>query len=303
MHDESRATPDTESSIDPFVEHRRLLFGTAYQMLGSVADAEDILQDTWLKWHAVEQDSVEHPKAYLVRTVTNLSLNRLTSARATRETYVGPWLPEPLITAPNAAEETEMADTVSTAMLVVLETLGPVERAVFVLSEVFGYSHGEIAGFLDRPEATVRQISHRARNHVQSRRPRFDTDVELRSEVTDKFLAACRGGDVNALMELLAPDVTMWNDGGGIVTAARRPVHGDDHVARWMLGVLAKPVSAGVELRPAVINGELGIIGVVDGYPIGAVTYDLVGGRIQNLRFQVNPNKVSGLRAAGEEQR
>lgn len=302
MQDEQRQTTDS-SEIDPFVEHRRLLFGTAYQMLGSVADAEDILQDAWIKWHATDRDSVEHPKSYLVRAVTNLSLNRLTSARATRETYVGPWLPEPLITAPNAAEEvTEMADSVSTAMLVVLETLGPVERAVFVLREVFGYSHAEIAGFLDRSEATVRQISHRARNHVQSRRPRFDTDVEVRSEVTEKFMAACRGGDVNALMEILAPDVTMWNDGGGIVTAARRPVHGDDHVARWMMGVLAKPISAGIEFRSAVINGELGILGVVGGYPIGALTFDLVDGRIQNLRFQINPNKVSGLRPAADTQ-
>lgn len=298
MHDDHRATTDS-TSIDPFVEHRRLLFGTAYQMLGSVADTEDVLQDAWLKWNAVDQDSVEHPKSYLVRTVTNLSLNRLTSARATRETYIGPWLPEPLITTPNAAEEeTEMADSVSTAMLVVLETLGPVERAVFVLREVFGFSHAEIAGFLDKPEATIRQISHRARNHVHSRRPRFDTDTEVRSEITDKFLAACRGGDVNALMEVLAPDVTMWNDGGGKVTAARRPVHGNDPVARWMLGVLAKPISAGIELRPAMVNGELGIVGVIGEYVVGALTFDVLDGRIQNLRFQVNPDKMGHLQAA-----
>ncbi|WP_280267862.1 RNA polymerase sigma-70 factor [Nocardia wallacei] len=284
-----------QDDTDPFITHRRLLFGTAYQMLGSVSDAEDVLQDAWLKWHAAARDAVEHPKAYLVRTVTNLSLNRLTSARATRETYVGPWLPEPLLTTTDAAEETEMADSVSTAMLVVLETLTPVERAVFVLREVFGFSHAEIAGYLERPEATVRQISHRARNHVQARRPRCDADAAVRQEVTDKFLAAAHGGDVNALMELLAPDVTLWNDGGGKVTAARRPLHGPDHVARWMLGAMAKPTSAGAYLTPATINGELGLLVLVGDHPIGALTYDIVDGRVRNIRFQVNPDKLGGL--------
>jgi RNA polymerase sigma-70 factor (ECF subfamily) len=286
---------DETSTADPFLEHRRLLFGTAYRMLGTVTDAEDVLQDTWLKWHATDQSTVQHPKAYLVRTVTNLSLNRLTSARATRETYVGPWLPEPLLTTPNIAEETELADTVSTAMLVVLETLSPVERAVFVLREVFGYSHAEIADTLDKPEATVRQIAHRARAHVQSRRPRYDTDAAARTHVTEQFMAACAGGDLNALMDLLAPDVTAWSDGGGVVTAAIRPLHGPDHVARWLLGVLAKPASAGAEFSAAHINGELGVLAALGGNPGGAFTYDIVDGRIQNLRFQVNPNKVKGL--------
>ncbi|MFC9896539.1 RNA polymerase sigma-70 factor [Nocardia sp. NPDC127579] len=283
------------SPADPFLEHRRLLFATAYRMLGTVTDAEDVLQDTWLKWHTIDASTVQHPKSYLVRTVTNLSLNRLTSARATRETYVGPWLPEPLLTTPNIAEETEMADTVSTAMLVVLETLSPVERAVFVLREVFGYTHAEIADTLDKSEATVRQIAHRARAHVQSRRPRFDTDTAERAQVTEQFMAACAGGDLNALMGLLAPEVTSWSDGGGVVTAARRPLHGPDHVARWVLGVLAKPTVAGIELTPAHINGELGALAHIGGRPVAAFTYDLVDGRIQNLRFQVNPHKLKGL--------
>ncbi|BEK96833.1 RNA polymerase sigma-70 factor [Nocardia seriolae] len=290
-----------QDAIDPFVAHRRLLFGTAYQMLGTVTDAEDILQDAWIKWHEVDRDSVTHPKAYLVRTVTNLALNRLASARATRETYVGPWLPEPLLTtATGAAEETEMADTVSTAMLVVLETLTPIERAVFVLREVFGYSHAEIAGFLDRPEATVRQISHRARSHVQARRPRFDTDPATRSEITEKFMAAAQGGDVNALMELLAPEVTLWNDGGGKVTAARRPLHGPDHVARWLLGVMAKPISAGIRLESAYVNGELSVVAIIGDYRVGAFTYDIRDGYIENVRFQVNPDKVAGIQAVAE---
>ncbi|MCP2340754.1 RNA polymerase sigma-70 factor [Actinomadura rupiterrae] len=287
----------TGTAEDPFTAHRRLLFGTAYQLLGSVADAEDVLQDAWIAWNKADRTGVENPRAYLVRTVTNLSINRLTSARATRESYVGPWLPEPLLTAPDsAAEEAEVADTVSTAMLVVLETLSPIERAVFVLREVFGFSYAEIAGFVERPEPSVRQVAHRAREHVQARRPRFDDDPERRRALTERFMAAASGGDINAVMELLAPDVTCWSDGGGKVTAARRPLHGPDHVARWLLGTLAKPESVGVVLEARTVNGELAVVAVIGGQPIGVVTYDLLDGRIQNLRFQVNPDKLAGLR-------
>ncbi|MFD5316660.1 RNA polymerase sigma-70 factor [Streptomyces sp. NPDC127098] len=286
---------DARDERDPYVEHRRLLFATAYRMLGSVTDAEDILQDTWLSWSTADREAIRHPKAYLVRTVTNLSLNRLTSARATRETYVGPWLPEPLLTSPDIAADAELADTVSIAMMVVLETLSPVERAVFLLREVFGYSHAEIAETLERPEPTVRQIAHRARHHVQARRPRFDTDHTQRQRITALFMEACAGGDLNAVMELLAPDVTAWSDGGGKVTAARRPLHGTDHVARWLLGFLARPQLAALTMESAVINGELGILATLDGHTVGALSLDLVGERIQNLRFQVNPDKLSGL--------
>ncbi|MEV5973994.1 RNA polymerase sigma-70 factor [Streptomyces sp. NPDC051921] len=286
---------DAGTGQDPYLEHRRLLFATAYRMLGTVTDAEDVLQDAWLKWSTTDRDAISHPKAYLVRTVTNLSLNRLTSARAARETYVGPWLPEPLLTSPDVASEVEVADSVSTAMLVVLETLGPVERAVFLLREVFGYSHGEIAESLDRPETTIRQIAHRARAHVQARRPRFDTDPDRRRQITAQFLDACAGGDLNAVMELLAPDVTAWSDGGGKVTAARRPLHGIDHVARWLLGFLAKPELAALTMESAVINGELGILARLDGHTIGALSFDIGEGRIHNLRFQVNPDKLGGL--------
>ncbi|POX56756.1 RNA polymerase subunit sigma-24 [Streptomyces sp. Ru71] len=281
---------------DPYLEHRRLLFATAYRMLGSVADAEDVLQDAWLSWHRADRSDVRDPRAYLVRTVTNLSLTRLTSARAQREKYVGPWLPEPLLTSPDAAEETELADSVSTAMLVVLESLAPIERAVFVLREVFGYSHAEIAETVDRPEPTVRQIAHRAREHVRARRARYDSDAGRRAEVTSRFIEACAGGDLSAVMELLAPDVTCWSDGGGKITAARRPLYGSDHVARWILGVLAKPQSRGVVMERAEINGELGLLMVLGGTPMGALTYDVADGRIQNLRLQVNPDKLAGLR-------
>ncbi|MFD3927400.1 RNA polymerase sigma-70 factor [Streptomyces sp. NPDC058614] len=286
---------DARDEQDPYIEHRRLLFATAYRMLGSVTDAEDVLQDTWLSWSTADRAAVSHPKAYLVRTVTNLSLNRLTSARATRETYVGPWLPEPLLTSPDIAAETELADSVSTAMLVVLETLSPIERAVFLLREVFGYSHAEIAETLVRPEPTVRQIAHRARRHVQTRRPRFDADQTQRRQVTTQFIDACAGGDLNAFMELLAPEVTAWSDGGGKVTAARRPLHGTEHVARWLLGFLAKPELAALTMEPAVINGELGILATLDGHTVGAISFDLTDAHIQNLRFQVNPEKLSGL--------
>ncbi|KRV51119.1 RNA polymerase subunit sigma-24 [Wenjunlia vitaminophila] len=286
---------------DPYFVHRRLLFATAYQLLGTVGDTEDVLQDAWLAWSAVDHASVRHPRAYLVRTVTNLALNRLTSARATRETYVGPWLPEPLLTAPDAATGAELADTVSSAMLVVLESLTPVERAVFVLREVFGYTHAEIARTLDRPEPTVRQVAHRARAHVRARRGRFDTDPAERARVTESFMAACSGGDLNAVMELLAPDVTVWSDGGGKVTAARRPLHGADRAARWILGTLAKPQSAGLVFTPASINGELGVLFSVGEHLVGALTFDLSDGLIRNLRLQLNPDKLAGLRPdAGE---
>ncbi|MCJ0871708.1 RNA polymerase sigma factor SigJ [Streptomyces sp. AP-93] len=271
-------------------------------MLGSVVDAEDVLQDAWLSWDRADRSAVLNPRAYLVRTVTNLSLNRLTSARAARETYIGPWLPEPLLTetlptVADGAEAAEMAETVSTAMPVVLESLSPLERAVFVLREVFGYSYAEVAGVLDRAEATVRQTGHRARAHVQARRPRFATEPGQRGEVTRRFLAACAGGDLNAVMELLAPEVTAWSDGGGKVTAARRPLHGADHVARWLLGMLAKPSLQAVTLESARVNGEESVVFVYGGAACAAVTYDLdvVDGRVVNLRLQVNPEKVAGL--------
>ncbi|MEU9143783.1 RNA polymerase sigma-70 factor [Streptomyces sp. NPDC048349] len=280
---------------DTFEENRRLLFGTAYRMLGSVADAEDIVQDAWLAWNRTDRTAVAHPQAYLVRTVTNLSLNRLTSARAVREAYVGPWLPEPLLTSPDVAEEAELADTVSMAVLVVLETLTPVERAVFLLREVFGYAYAEIAEVVGKSEAAVRQSAHRAREHVRARRPRFTADASEQREIAEKFLAACAGGDLGEVLALLAPDVVSWSDGGGVVSAARRPLQGPDRVARWLLGVLAKPDVRGMEMRITEINGEPGLLLVLGGAHIGAVTFEAAGGRITALRFVVNPQKLRGV--------
>ncbi|MFD8636912.1 RNA polymerase sigma-70 factor [Streptomyces sp. NPDC059533] len=282
---------------DPFEEHRRLLFAAAYRMLGSVADAEDIVQDAWLAWHRADRASVANPRAYLVRTVTNLSLNRLGSARVVREAYVGPWLPEPLLTTPDIAEEAELADSVSMAVLVVLETLNPTERAVFVLREVFRYSYAEIAEVVGKSEAAVGQCAHRAREHVRTRRPRFTADAAEQRAIAEKFRAACAGGDLGEVLALLAPDVVSWSDGGGVVTAARRPLHGPDHVARWFLGVLAKPEVQGVEMHPAEINGEPGLLLVYGGVNAGALTFDAVDGRITGLRLALNPEKLRGIQA------
>lgn len=278
-----------------FAEHRRLLFDVAYRMTGSVADAEDLVQEAWLRWSTVDSDRVGNPRAYLVRTVTNLSLNQLTSARTRRETYVGPWLPEPLLTQPDSSQEAEMAESISMAMLVVLETLSPLERAVFLLHEVFGYSHGEIASIVDKSEVAVRQTATRARAHVAARRPRFDTDARVRLEAAERFREACAGGDLNSLMELLAPDVIAWSDGGGKVSAARRPLVGANNVGRWVMGVLSKPVAQGVQLEVAEINGEPGLLATFAGQPVGVISFDLAGERIAALRLVVNPDKLTGL--------
>ena len=284
---------------EAFLDARGLLFAVAYRMLGSVAEAEDVVQDAWLAWSRTDRAEVREPAAYLVRTATNLALNRLRSARARRELYVGPWLPEPLLTEPDVAEDVvadaELTESVSMALLVVLETLSPLERAVFVLREAFGYSHAEVAGVLGRSEASVRQLAHRAGEHVEARRPRFDADDAQRRAVVERFRAACEGGEPADVLAVLSPGVTAWTDGGGKVTAALRPLRGADHVARWMLGVLAKPVVRGVRLEPAVVNGEPGLVAVLGGQRIGALSLDVADGAVTAVRFQLNPEKLRGL--------
>jgi len=287
------------AAAEAFLDTRGLLFAVAYRMLGSVAEAEDVVQDAWLAWSRTDRAEVREPAAYLVRTATNLAVDRLRSARARRELYVGPWLPEPLLTEPDVAEDVvagaELTESVSMALLVVLETLSPLERAVFVLREAFGYSHAEVAGILGRSEASVRQLAHRAREHVEARRPRFDADDEQRRAVVERFRAACEGGELADVLAVLSPGVTAWTDGGGKVTAARRPLRGADHVARWMLGVLAKPVVRGVRLEPAVVNGEPGLVAVLGGQRIGALSLDVADGAVTAVRFQLNPEKLRGL--------
>ncbi|MBI0297436.1 RNA polymerase sigma-70 factor [Streptomyces sp. PRKS01-29] len=276
-----------------FEEHRRMLFGIAYRMLGSVADAEDVVQDAWLRCSQVSTP-VDNPAGYLARTVTNLALNRLTSAAATRESYVGPWLPEPLVTRPDIGEEVELAESVSLAMLVVLETLSPLERAVFVLKEVFGFSFKEIAGMLERGEAAVRQVGSRARAHVQARRPRYDAPAEVRRQVTDEFLAACLGGDLNRMMELLAPDVTAWSDGGGKVKAALRPQRGAEKVARFLAAVIAQPMED-PRVHAVDVNGRPGLLLTVAGRPDTVARAEVENGRITEIRIIRNPEKLRHL--------
>lgn len=286
----------TGTALEVFEEQRPMLFGIAYRMLGSVTDAEDILQDTWLKWSSVNVDGLDQPRAYLARTVTNLSLNRLKSAAVQRESYVGPWLPEPLVTADDTERQAEQAEAVSMAMLVVLETLSPLERAVFVLKEVFGFSFAEIAGIVGRGEASVRQVGSRARSHVRARRPRYDAPAQIRRRVTDEFLEACLGGDLNQMMELLAPEVTAWTDGGGKVRAAIRPLRGADNVARWILGILRRP-PPDLSVHHVLVNGDCGLLITSAGIPDNVIVAELADdGRIDALRLIRNPDKLRNVR-------
>lgn len=285
---------------DVFEEHRNLLFAVAYRMLGTVADAEDAVQDAWLRWSSGDRSGVADPKAYLVRITTNVALDRLRSAQARRETYVGPWLPEPMLTSPDIAEDAELSESVSMAMMVVLETLSPLERAVFVLKEVFGYPHAEIARALDRSEASVRQLGTRARKHVEARRPRFEAGGAERRAATERFLDAMLGGDINRLMEVLAPDVALWTDGGGKVRAPRRAIFGAGKVGRWLAAVHGRPYG-GVEpadmgVRRVDINGEPAL--VLDGPdgPISTITVDVdASGRILAIHLVANPDKLRSV--------
>jgi RNA polymerase sigma-70 factor (ECF subfamily) len=291
--------------VGVFDTHRRLLFTVAYQMLGSVADAEDAVQDTWLRWSAVEPGSVADPRAYLVQITTRLALDRLRSAQRRRETYVGPWLPEPLLTdpaddgSPDPAEAAELAEQVSLALLVVLETLSPLERAVFVLREVFGMSFAEVAAALDRSESAVRQLAHRSREHVQARRPRFDTDRTSAREVTERFLAACLGGDVDALLAAMAPDVVLVSDGGGKAKAALRPIVGADKVARFLVATTSTGTAdPTLQITIADLNGAPAVVAWTAAGPLLAAQLVLVDGRIEEVLIVRNPDKLAGLSSA-----
>ncbi|HET6394859.1 MAG TPA: RNA polymerase sigma-70 factor [Blastococcus sp.] len=295
------------SALAPFDRHRRLLFTVAYQMLGSVADAEDVVQDTWLRWSATARDDVADERAYLVQITSRLALDRLGSARARRETYVGPWLPEPLMTAgsavggaPPAAEPdqaAELGEQVSLALLVVLETLSPAERAVFVLREVFGLPVAEVADALGRSEAAVRQTAHRAREHVEARRPRFDTDRRAQREATERFLAAAAGGDLEALLAVLAPDVVLVTDGGGKAKAALRPIAGADKVARFIVAVSAEGLeNTDLRVELADVNGAPAIVAWEGSEPFLSMSIEVgQDGRIEQVLLVRNPDKLRGI--------
>jgi RNA polymerase sigma-70 factor (TIGR02957 family) len=293
----------TRTDAEVFEAHRDLMFAVAYRMLGSITDAEDAVQDAWLRWSAEPRADVASPGAYLSRVIANTSLNRLRSARARRETYVGPWLPEPLLTeaGPDAEERAELAESVSVAMLVVLESLTPDERAVFVLREVFGFSSAEIAAALGRSDAAVRQLAHRAREHVQARRPRFEVDWDQQREVTERFLAAAAGGDISGLMAVLAPDVTLLTDGGGKARAALRPITGAAKVARFAAGITSRPYMgvavADMSMTAAEINGAPGTLVTAGGRPVAALTLTVSGGRVTAIQLLSNPDKLAALAA------
>jgi RNA polymerase sigma-70 factor (ECF subfamily) len=279
-----------DSVTQAFVAHRNLLFTVAYEMLGSAADAEDVLQETWLRWVGVDLGTVRDQRAYLVRITTRQALSHLRTLGRRKESYVGPWLPEPLLTAPDVAEDIELADSVSMAMLLVLETLAPTERAVFVLREVFDLGYDEIAEAVDKSPAAVRQIAHRARAHVAARRPRGDTSAAEARRTVEAFQRAVETGDLQRLLDVLAPDVVLLTDGGGVVQAALAPVVGADRVAH-VLGRIA----AAMSLQPTQVNGEPALIVRLGGEIDTVMAMRIDDGLVTGLYAVRNPEKLSHL--------
>lgn len=277
---------------DPFVAHRSVLFTVAYEMLGSAADAEDVLQESWLRWADVDHSRVLDPRAYLVRVVTRQALNRLRTLSRRREEYVGQWLPEPLLTSPDVAEDVELAESVSFAVLTVLETLGPVERAVFVLREVFDLPYGEIAEATGKSAAAVRQTARRAREHVAARRPRVRVSPSEQQAVVERFLAALRTGRLQELLDVMAPDVVMIADGGGLVTAALTPIHGAEVVGKVL--ARANEVVSGLQATAVWLNGAPAGRIEFDGEP-ATVSLAVENGRITRIYVVRNPRKLTRL--------
>jgi RNA polymerase sigma factor (sigma-70 family) len=300
---------DESDATRVFDEHRELLIAVAYRVLSRVSDAEDVVQEAWLRWAKVDPAEVADPRAFLVRVTTRLAIDRLRRVKARRESYVGPWLPEPLITGRDVAEDVALAESVSMAMLVVLETLSPLERAVFVLRESFAMPYTEIAKILGRSEVAVRQLARRARDHVRERGHRFETDHATRQRVTERFLTATTSGDLNALMEVLEPGVTLVGDGGGRALAPRRPVRGADKVARFLVaiqrpehvarffGTTATEVAPDLRIRIAQVNGGPGIIITYKGKPVTTIVLDVSDGVVQTIHPVANPEKLLGVRA------
>lgn len=282
----------TDAATGTFVAHRNLLFTVAYEMLGSAADAEDVLQETWLRWVRVDQAEVLDPRAYLVRVTTRQALNRLRTLQRRKESYVGAWLPEPVLTAPDVAEDVLLAESVSMALMLVLETLAPTERAVFVLREVFGVGYDEIAVAVGKSTAAVRQIAHRAREHVDARRPREVVSAAQTRAALASFQRALATGDLQGLLDVLAPDVVLVADGGGVRQAALRPILGAAKVVRYLTGTMAKnalPLTAGL----AVLNGSPALVVRLDGEIDGVIAVRVEDGRVSGLYYVRNPDKLS----------
>ncbi|MFJ9819026.1 RNA polymerase sigma-70 factor [Streptomyces sp. NPDC101151] len=288
-----------DTTTDVFEEHRPLLTGVAYRMLGRVADAEDVVQDAWLRWSRADREQVREPRAYLVRITTRLAIDRLRQAQARSESYVGPWLPEPYVTefadsVPDTADRALLADSVSFAVLVVLESLSPLERAVFVLREAFGYPYGEIAALLDRGEAAVRQLAGRARRHVEERRPRYEVDPAQRRDLTERFLAAAVEGDLEGLVSLLAPDARLVADSGGKAKAPVRILHSADKVGRFLVGVGAKNVPD-LSFRLIEVNGGRAVLVLSGDKPDSVFQVDVADGLVTTVYIVRNPDKLRSL--------
>ncbi|MBB5893670.1 RNA polymerase sigma-70 factor [Kutzneria kofuensis] len=278
-----------------FEQHRQRLFAVAYRLLGSAAEAEDAVQDTYLRWHAADQAEIREPAAWLTKVLTNLCLTRLTSARARRESYVGPWLPEPLLTSYTPLDTAELRESVSMAFLLLMERLTPAERAVFVLREAFEYSHREIADVLDLTEANCQQLYRRAKQRVAQDRPRFDASGEEKLRITKNFLVAARSGNMAALEGMLAEGVVAWADGGGKTRAARKPIRGRERATVY-LNWLASNVE-GLEIRIDEVNGEPAILAFVHGDLTTVINLQIVDGLITDFRAIVNPDKLAHIAA------
>lgn len=283
-----------DAATDAFVEHRNLLFTIAYEMLGSAADAEDVLQETWLRWARVDLDTVRDRRAYLVRTTTRQALTQLRRLERRKEAYVGPWLPEPLLTTPDIAEDVALADSLSMAMLLVLETLTPTERAVFVLREVFGVEYDEIAAAVDKTPAAVRQIAHRARDHVAAGRPRGQVSAAQTRDALRAFQHAVETGDLTDLLELIAPDVVLIGDGGGIKQALPRPIIGAHRVTR-LLELWTSYVAGQVSLQWVEVNGWPALLIRLNDEIETVVAVRMDDGRISGLYLVRNPEKLARI--------
>ena len=284
--------PGREPLADPFTVHRSLLVTVAYEILGSAADAEDVLQDAWLRWSDADQDVVADPKAYAVRIVTRVALNQARSLGRRKETYVGPWLPEPILTGGDVADDVVLADSVSLAMLIVLDKLSPVERAVFLLREVFGYEHTEIAQMLERQPASVRQIAHRARTRVRAERPATQVSPTDVRSAAERFVAAATTGDVQSLLDVVSPDVVLVTDGGGVRKAALRPIVGVEKVLRFLLAV--QP-DAPTQFRIVDLNGGPAVLAHIDSQLDSTFTFEVVDGLVTRILVQRNPLKLAHL--------
>ena len=286
---------DADALAAEFAEHRPALIGAAYRIGGTIADAEGVVQEAWLRWAEVERAEVRDVRAFLVTVTTRLALNRLRQQQSRRESYVGPWLPEPVASEKGPEQAVEIAYEVSMAMLVVLESLSPLERAAFVMREVFDLPFAEIATTLDRSEPAVRQLVHRARSHVHARQPRHEVDDAQHAEITTRFLQVAADGDVDGLIAMLAPDVVLIADGGGKKRAALQPLYGGENVARWMIAVIQRPDVEDVVIRLIELNGELAIAAYDGDRPdtVGFVEAGADG--ITSLYLLRNPDKLGGV--------